>query len=405
MIRVGKPAPKSNPLAQELIIDLEAVGLSDQGHLRGWALIAVGTSLLVALLWAAFAELDVLTRGTGEVVPSRRGQVIQSLEGGILSALNVREGQAVKRGQVLLKIDDTRSASAFRQDQYRVDGLRATLSRLQAEAHGTGLAFPAGLPAHIVQAERAAYASRQAALQANLSTVRQSLKLADDELRITAPLAAKGVVSEVEILRLQRQVSELKGKLEEIHKSYRAEASAELSRIKSEMEAINAGNEANRDSLRRTAIEAPLDGVVKAVKVTTLGGVIQPGQEIMEIVPTDDQLVIEARIRPEDVAFLRPGLPAKIKITAYDYAIYGGLDGKVENISADTLKDEYKREEPFYRVRVSTASPQLKDKSGKTLPVIPGMIAEVEIMTARRTVLDYLLKPISRARGEALTER
>jgi adhesin transport system membrane fusion protein len=215
----------------------------------------------------------------------------------------------------------------------------------------------------------------------------------------------KGVVAEVELLRLQRQVNELRGNLQERQNKFQAEARADLAKNEAELAAIAEANTARADQVKRTVVRAPLRGTIKNIRVNTIGGIIQPGQDIMEIVPLEDQLLIEARIKPSDVAFLRPGQPAMVKITAYDYSIYGGLEAALEQISADTIRDEKKTDESYYRIQVRTRQSHLKDRGGGALPIIPGMTATVEILTGHKTVLDYLLKPLLKAKDSALRER
>lgn len=388
----------------DMIADARAATLMEANPWAGATLLLMLALLAAGYFWAANAPLDVVTVGQGRVVPSSREQIIQSLEGGILAELRVREGDMVEPDQVLLRIDDTRFGASFREAGSRIAALRAANARLRAEASGTALSFPADVRAGQAREETELYNSRRRQLEESLTALRRSHELADAELRMTAPLVQKGVVPEVELLRLQRQVNDLLASLQERQNKFRAEARAELAKNEAELNALSEGNTARADQVRRTVVRSPVRGTVKRVRVSTLGGVIQAGQEIMEIVPTEDRLLIEARIKPADVAFLRPGLPAMVKISAYDYSIYGGLEASLEQISADTIRDDKKPDETYYSIQVRTRSPSLQGKDGP-LPIIPGMTATVEILTGQRTVLDYLLNPLLKAKQSALRER
>jgi membrane fusion protein, adhesin transport system len=397
--------------------------------------------------WASWAELDEVTRGDGKVIPSRHVQVVQNLEGGIVAEMLVREGAIVERGQVLVRIDDVRAASSLRESRTRHLALLGALGRLRAEVDETALAFPPEVVAEapqVAQNERALYHAREEALASELGVLRsqaaqreqeltelatrleqleRSHALALEELEITEPLAASRVVSKVQLLRLQREVSDLAGELEttrlavprveaalgeanrrieERELSFRAEAQRELNAVQAEAAALAEVIAAEADMVSRTEVRSPVRGTVKQLFVTTVGGVIQPGADLIEIVPLEDNLLVEARVRPADIAFLHPGQPAVVKVTAYDFAIYGGLDAVVEGISADTITDE--RGESFYRVRVRTHDIALQE-AGEPLPIIPGMTTQVDILTGEKTVLDYLLGPILRAKERALRER
>jgi membrane fusion protein, adhesin transport system len=384
--------------------DVKAAAVLDANPWAGITLLLLLVLMASGYWWASQAVVDEVTRGNGRVIASSREQIIQSLEGGILAELRVREGDVVEKDQVLLRIDDTRVGASFRETNSRITALRAANARLRAEATGGTLAFPADVRADQIRVETELYNSRQQQLDESVAALKRSYQLADDELKMTAPLVQKGVVSEVELLRLQRQVNELRSNLQDRTNKFKADARSELAKNEAELSAISEGNTARADQVKRTVIRAPMRGTVKNIRLNTLGGVVQPGVDIMEIVPLEDQLLIEARIKPSDVAFLRPGLPATVKITAYDYSIYGGLEATLEQISPDTIRDEKKPDESYYRIQVRTAKSSLDGKSGP-LPIIPGMTATVEILTGHKTVLDYLLKPILKTRDNALRER
>jgi adhesin transport system membrane fusion protein len=318
----------------------------------------------------------------------------------------VREGDIVTTGQPLLRIDETKARSSYQEGYSKAIGLKAAAARLRAEARGTRLVFPADvlIDAEIVKNETDTYNARKQALDQAVATAASSRALIAREIAITEPMVNKGLVAETELLRLKRQFNDLQAQSQERVSKYRVDAANELSKIESELAQTEEILTARQDQVQRTVVTAPVRGTVKNIRMNTRGGVIQPGGDIMEIVPLEDKLLVEAKIRPHDVAFLRPGLPATVKITAYDYAIYGGLDGHVELISPDTLREERKAEdESYYRVLVRTTNSVLT-AGGRELPIIPGMTASVEIRTGEKTVMDYILKPVLKVR-EALRER
>ncbi|PMU08677.1 hemolysin secretion protein D [Pseudomonas sp. FW305-20] len=366
--------------------------------------------LVVGLTWAYFAPVEEITQGEAKVISKSREQVIQSLEGGILADLSVREGDVVDAGQVLLKIDPTRAKASYREALSKVIALKAAITRLRAEAYQQPLEFDEQVrqdPA-VVEQEIKAYNARKHALTESVASLERSYSLSAKEISFSEPLAAKGLLSEVELLRMRRQANDIKSQIVERYNRYKSDANSELAKLEMELSQTSENLVGRADVVERTTIIAPVRGTVKNVRVSTIGGVIQPGEHILEIVPLEDQLLVEGKIRPSDVAFLHPGLPATVKITAYDYAIYGGLTGKVEHISPDTLKDDQKAaagrpDDTYYRVQILTDKSVLQ-AGGKDLPIIPGMVASVEIRTGEKTILDYLLKPVFKAR-EAFRER
>jgi adhesin transport system membrane fusion protein len=402
-------------------------------------------AVLMLVVWAALAELDEVTRGEGRVVPSRQVQIVQSLDGGIVQDILVAEGQQVERGQLLLRIDPTRFVSSLRENQAQGLSLRAKAARLEALAKGRALALPPEIeqqaPELAVQ-ERLLYQSKKDELDASLGVARQQLaqrsqemfevrarrdqaaqglELTQQELEATRPLLKSGAASEVEILRLERDVSRYRGerdaanaqlpriqsaiyeagrRAQEVELNFRNQASAELSETMGKLGALSEGRVALADRVKQSEVRSPVRGTIKQLLVNTQGGVVQPGKELLEIVPADDALLLEARILPRDIAFLRPGQSALVRFTAYDFATYGGLEATLEHISADTVTDD--KDNAFYVVKVRTRSSYLGDKR---LPIIPGMVAEVDILTGKKTVLSYLLKPVLRAKAAALRER
>lgn len=392
------------------VSDLQAALIAQKTTASMVVLLLIAAVFFGLLIWAYFARVEEITKGEGRVIPSSREQVIQSLEGGILEQMNVREGDVVEAGQVLLKIDPTRAGASYREAQSKALALKGQLVRLRSEAYGQPLVFPADVIAvpSIVSAETEAYNARKQALDEGISGLQKSLSLANGELAVSERLAKQGLISDVEILRMKRQANEFNLQISERRNKYRSDANAELTRVESEL-AQSVENAAGReDVMKRTTLTAPLKGIVKNVRVNTIGGVIQQGQDIMEIVPLEDKLLVEAKILPSDVAFLRPGLEATVKISAYDFAIYGGLSGKVELISPDTIKDDDRarqqgKPDTYYRVLIRTDQAELT-RGDKHFPIIPGMTATVEIRTGEKTILDYILKPALKAR-EAFRER
>ncbi|EGT4385814.1 HlyD family efflux transporter periplasmic adaptor subunit [Cronobacter malonaticus] len=363
-------------------------------------------ALVLFFVWAWFATLDEVTVGTGKITPSSRAQVIESLDGGIVNALMVHEGDVVERGQMLARLDPTRFQSNYGEAAARARALRASSERLRSELTGEPLQFSEESmrePA-LVARERQLYESRRRNLNETLENLQKTYNLVMAELRMTQPLVAKGAASEVEVIRLQRQAAELKGKMDDARNQFAVRAREEQVKNNADLDAQLQVMAGKADQLDRATLFSPVRGVVKDIQVTTVGGVLQPGGKLMEIVPLEDQLLVETRINPRDIAYIRPGLPATVKITAYDSSIYGDLKGEVEMVSPDTLQDEVKRDQFYYRVYVRTKSAELKNRNGKRFPILPGMVANVEIKTGQKTVLDYLIKPLNKVK-EALRER
>lgn len=399
----------------------------------------------VLIVWAAFAQLDEVTRGEGKVIPSRQVQILQSMDGGMVSEILVREGQSVKVGDLLLKVDPTRMVSSLRENQSQYFALLAKAARLKALADGTVFKPPPEVvkdAPEIVAQELSLFESRRSELEATIGVARQqslqrsqelisvrarreqaaqSYTLTAKELELTRPLANSGAVSPVELLRLERDVARYRGerdsansdiprlqsavaeanrKMQEVELTFRNGAKSELSETNAKLSALSEGSAALEDRVKQTEIRSPVNGTVKQLKVNTVGGVVQPGKDLIEVVPSDDALLLEARVLPRDIAFLRPGQKALVKFTAYDFAIYGGLEATLEHISADSVVDE--KGNAYFLVRVSTVATFIGPQK---LPIIPGMVAEVDILTGKKSVLAYLMKPILRAKARAMTER
>lgn len=386
----------------------EAMDPADDAALRH-ATRMIGSLVLIVLIlgtWAWLGELDEVSKGDGKVIPSSHEQVIQSLEGGILAELNVAEGDLVEQGQVLAQLDPTKTESNVEESAARYRAVLASATRLQAEVDGKPLSFPDELQGYpdLIARETRLHQERISRLKESLGGVSDSLRLVDRELQITQSLAKTGAASNVEVIRLQRQRSELQLKATELRSSYQVQAGEELAKARSEVSTLSSVIRGREDSLARLTVLSPVRGIVKGIEVTTIGGVISPNGKLMQIVPQDDQLLIETRISPRDIAFIHPDQAAKVKLTAYDYSIYGGLDGKVVTISPDTIQDKVKPENYYYRVFIQTDSNVLTNKAGEQFAIVPGMIATVDIKTGSRTVLDYLIKPFNKAR-EAMRER
>lgn len=370
-------------------------------------IIIISTVLFVLLgIWAWFSTLDEVSTGTGKVVPSSREQVLQSLDGGILAELMVREGDKVQAGQIVARMDPTRSESNVGESAARYRASLASSVRLYAEVNDQPLVFPDSLKAwpDLLASETRLYRSRRAQLADSEAEIKDAMVSVNKELAITQRLEKSGAASHVEVLRLQRQRSDLSLKLTDLRSQYYVQAREALSKANAEVDMLLAIIKGREDSVTRLTIRSPVRGIVKNIQVTTLNGVIPPNGDLMEIVPVDDRLLIEARLSPRDIAFIHPGQRALVKITAYDYAIYGGLEGEVETISPDTIQDKAKPEVFYYRVFIRTHQDYLVNKAGHHFSIVPGMIATVDIKTGEKTIVDYLIKPFNRAK-EALRER
>ncbi|MCH4249154.1 MAG: HlyD family type I secretion periplasmic adaptor subunit [Acinetobacter populi] len=367
-------------------------------------IICIGLTIL--LLWASLFKLEEVSTGTGKVISSSKEQVIQSLEGGILTRLDVQEGDIVEKGEVLAQLDPTRFASNVGESESLLLSAQATAARLTAEVNGTALVFPDAVKQYpnLVQEETRLYNSRRSNLAETISGLQQALKLVEQELAMTEPLVAKGAASEVEVLRLKRSANDLKNQMNDIRNKYYVDAREQLSKANTDIGQQQQIVKGRSDTLSRTIFKAPVRGIVKEIDVMTLGGVVPQNGKLMTIVPLDEQLLIEARISPRDIAFIHPGQDALVKITAYDYAIYGGLKGKVTVISPDTIRDEVKQDQFYYRVYIRTDLDKLYNKDGRAFSITPGMVATVDIRTGQKTILDYLIKPFNKAK-EALRER
>ena len=439
-----KWAPSDTAEDRAWVEDAE-LAILEQAPLRAKKILYWMIVVLIALVaWAGLTKIDEITRGEGRVIPSQQVQVVQSYDGGIVSALLVHEGETVTKGQALVHIDQTRAVSSLRENRSQYLSLLAKQSRLRALATGTEFVEDEEIrneaPALYAQ-EYALYASGKAELasqvaiaqeqvkqrerelaetQARLQQAQRGYELTKQELDVTRPLLESGAVSDVDLLRLERDASRLRGdrnqaqeqvgrvksaiaeakrKITEIEQGFRSKVRTELSETTAKLNALTAVSVALDDKVKQSILKSPVNGTVSRLFFNTVGGVIQPGKEVLELVPTDDTLVLETKIQPKDIAFVGVNQAAAVKLTAYDYTIYGTMEAKVKSIAADSIVDE--KGNAFYIVKVQTLKPSL----GKDLPIIPGMVAQVDIITGKKSVLAYLLKPVLKAKSYAFTER
>ena len=405
---------------------------------------ALALAIVLFVVWAALVQVDEITRGDAKVIPARQLQVLQSLDGGIVSQILVKEGDMVNEGQVLLQVDSTRFESTVRENRSQYLSLLAKAARLRAIGEDKPFVPPpeavTGDPQTVAE-ERRLYETATSELQTKLTIARQQLSQRSQELNeagtknrqaaqsyestarelaVTKPLLASGAVSEVELLRLQRDVDRYKAegdiagaqiarvqasisestrKVQEVELTYRNTASKEYSETMARLNSLLQSGTGLADRVKQSALRSPVKGTIKRLLVNTVGGVVQPGRDVVEIVPLEGRLLLEAKVAPRDIAFLKPGQRAIVKFTAYDFSVYGGLNASLEHIGADSVTDE--RGNVFYTVRVATDQATLAGN----LPIIPGMVAEVDIITGKKTILSYLLKPVLRAKSAAMTER
>jgi len=365
-------------------------------------------TLLIFVLWSLWASLDQITRAPGSVIASSKTQIIQSQEGGTIADLLVKEGDTVDAGQVLLQFEKVRFETSYLEARAKAAGLAATVARLQAEVLGTELKFPPELKNYpeFKESQLMLFKKRQSAIREDISALDGMIALVEKELAMTKPLLKTGDVSQTDILRLQRQVAELKSQVTNKRNKYFQDAQAELGKAQEDLAGVQQNMAQRKSQLELTELRAPVHGVVKNVRITTLGGVIRPGEEVMQIVPLEDDLVIQAKVSPADIAFLKPGQDVRVKIDAYDYTVYGELSGKLTYISADTLSEDLRQgEQPYYRAQVRTTGRQFSGRPHEKLEIQPGMTATIEVKTGQRTVFQYLTKPIVKTFSQSLGER
>ncbi len=404
-------------------------------------------AIVLFLLWANFAYIDEIARGQGEVIPSGENQMIQNLEGGIVEEILVQEGESVKKGQILIKIDNQKSVSSYSSNEIKAEALKAQILRLKAESTGQKFMVPADLKkrlAQFIDNEKSLYNTNKQQLNSKLNALREKLvqkkqelaeaysqrdhlessySMISREVRMTKPMVAKGVRSKIDFLKLQREANEISSKydaakksiprlksaikevqsnIKEVKLNFQSEAKSKMNEAVAEFKSLQVTSTALEDQVTRTIVKSPMKGIVQKLYVHTVGGVIQPGEDIMEIVPSDETLLVKVRIKPKDIAFIYLGQRAIVKFTAYDFSIYGGLEGKVVLISPDSIKDD--EGNVFYEVRIKTDKNYI-GRDGKKLKIIPGMTTSVDIITGQKTVLDYILKPILKTKQYTFTER
>ncbi|WP_114521754.1 HlyD family type I secretion periplasmic adaptor subunit [Altererythrobacter sp. ZODW24] len=416
-------------------------------RLAGWdastrLIVVAAVGMLLLIIWGSFAQVDEITRGMGKVIPTSKTQLVQPAEAAVVSEILVRNGQTVEKGQLLVRLDDAQASSELGQLETENQRLSVRAGRLDSEASGRSVGCGAGSVCaeerRLSQLRKATARSRESALasaieqrrrdlregQASVATLENSVRISAEQVAMLEPLSAKGIIPQTELMTAQRELVETRGRLSAARQGVGraraavAEAQSELNSAKldfrqqalNERSEINTRIAVNQETIRgaearkdRNELRAPSAGIVNDVQITTVGGFVGAGEQLMQVVPVGDKLLVEARVRPGDIAFIKVGDRANVKVTAYDFSIYGGLSGKVQQISADSIYDEVERE-AYYLVLVETDRAYI-ERAGQKLPIVPGMICDVEILTGRKSILAYLLKPVAKAFDEALTER
>lgn len=375
-----------------------------------WIIVLAAAAVIGFIAWSLWAELDQITRAPGQVIPSGRVQVVQSPDGGVIREIGVREGDVVRKGQLLVTLDRTTSGASVDESRARVAALKTAKARIEAELFGKPLVFPADVASYpeFIGNQRMLYARRRQALAAQLQSMRGQAVLARQELDLNLPLVATGDVARSEVIRMQRQVSDLQGQIANQQNLYQQELQAEYAKTTEELVTAEQLLTQRGEGLVNTELRAPANGIVKNVNLTTVGGVLGPGDDVLQIVPTGDELIVEARVSPKDIAFIRPGQAASVKFDAYDSARYGVGRGQVTFISPDTMADErgVGPRESYYRVHLKVDTKSMHAAAAnEPIEIQPGMTTVVEIKTGENTVFGYLTKPILKTTSEALRER
>ena len=379
----------------------------DSGRFLIWSAVF---ALVAFFLWAAWAEIDQITRAQGTVIASSRNQLVQTQDGGVLQTLYVKEGDRVHKGQLLASFDKTKAEASYLESRAKAASLKAAALRLRAEVLGGPLNFPPDLADYpqLRDTQKVLFEKRRTMLNQELGALEQSLALVKAELEMNLPLLKTGDVSKAEVLKLQRQAAEVQALITNKRNKYFQDAQAELAKAEEDLAGIEQILAQRQDLLLHTEITSPMDGIIRNIRITTLGGVARPGEEIMQIVPLDDDLLIEAKVKPSDIAFVKPGLPATIKLAAYDYTIYGSFHGTVSYISADTMSEEARpgaNEQPYYRVQIKAVGRNFRGGKAENIEIQPGMTATVEIKTGSNTILRFLTKPVTKTITESMGER
>ncbi len=372
-------------------------------------IVGIATFLFLAVAWAFWAELDQVSRAQGQVIPTGRVQVIQSTDGGQITNILVREGDKVKKGELLVELDKVKLMASVGEAEGKVASLKSSMARINAELFDRPLFFPAEVQAFpdFVANQSQLYSKRRQALNDQVSSLRAQLALMQQELDMNMPLLKQGDVSKADVIRLQRGVADLQAQIVNVRNKYLQELQTEYTKTEEDLVTAREILAQRTDALKDTEIRAPVDGIVKNIKLTTLGGVLRPSDEVLSIVPTGEVLIVEAKMSPSDIAYVKLDQAANVKFDAYDSSIYGSAVGKVTYVSADTLTEQTQRgEEKYYRVHISVDTRRMKPhRPGEVIEIQPGMTATVEILTGRNTVWHYLTKPINKTMGEAMTER
>jgi adhesin transport system membrane fusion protein len=401
--------PRLQPGDATYLSPLDGAHLMQASPVALYAVYMIIAALVAMVAWASVSNVDIIAVASARIVPDGREQVIASLEGGILRDLMVREGQQVSEGQELALLDPTRFEAQKAEGQAKRTSLRGAVARLQAEAAGLPLQFPPEVEAApaVVQGERESYNARLRAMNEAVESNRRSVALLQRELGVAEAMSAKGLMSEVEVMRVRRQVNDLNLQTQERINRFRQDASAELVRVRTELSMLEEQMVVKDDALRRTMLISPVRGVVKTIRMNTVGGVVPPGSPVMEIMPVGPRVLVEARVKPADIGFVKVGQHVVVKLQAFEYNVYGGLQGTVDSISPDAIADERAGAEAgYYRalIRAEQMPPRPGKAPPKPLSVLPGMTATVEIRTGQRSVLGFVLRPMLKT-SEAFRER
>jgi len=371
------------------------------GFLARPALWMTSLVVIIFIVWTSFAEIDEVTRGEGKVIPSNKLQLIQSLEGGIVEKLLVKEGDMVEAGQALVELDKTRFLAAYMEGESQTSSLMASIARLESEVSDQdSITFPEGLSIteKDISVESSLFKARREKKQQIILSFKNKIDIVKKELKIIKPLVAGKAVSQMEELRLEKEMAGLQGQIVETNNSYMQDAYTELTQKKADLNALSELLVQKKDQLQRTEIRSPVKGMVNDILVTTKGGIVQPGEPIMKVLPIDEQLVFETKIKPKDIAFLAPGMKARVKVSAYNYTIYGDLEGEVTQISSDTIEEDTNKGKEFYYKVIIRTDKNYIVKGDKKLPIRPGMVAQIDILGGKRTILNYILNPLLKAK-------
>lgn len=390
----------------DFVSDCRAAFLEEKMSYANLAILTIILFVVAFISWASFANVNEITKGQGTIIPVGSNRTIQNLEGGIVSSFNVQEGQTVKKGEILLQLDDSSYQAALSEQTLQRQSLLAIEARLSAEiALLPSIDFPEELVTKrpdLVSEQTALFEARALSWKTNLDNLKSNLELRSKELEMTTPLAEKGVVSQIELLRLESSVSETRGQIAQFKNDYQTKAIEQRNETSTQIDQLEQSLKSIQNKINRATVRSPIDGIVNTIHVKNVGAVIRSAEPILEIVPQSGNLLVEADIVPQDIAFIHPGQEVTVKVTAYDFSIYGGLKGEVTHIASNTYTNE--KGDSFYKIHVSTSDRSLKN-ADQTLPIIPGMVVEVDILTGRKTVLEYLMKPLLRAKMNALSER